>query len=97
MTRYHATPNGHIPFTSNEEAEWDAREAEWEAGAAERKAAEVRAERNALIAKSDWMALFDVTMPDEWRTYRQDLRDVPEQVGFPDDITWPAEPTAPTI
>ena len=29
----------------------------------------------------------------EWTTYRQDLLDVPQQAGFPNDITWPTEPT----
>ena len=92
MTRFHATPEGNIPFTPEEEAEWDAREAAWAAGADARKAEEVRQERNSLIQQSDWMANSDVTMSDEWRTYRQALRDVPSQEGFPNDVTWPTKP-----
>lgn len=92
MTRYHATPEGNVPFTAEEEAEWDAMEAEWTAGADDRKAEEVRQERNQLLSKTDWMANSDVTMSDEWRTYRQALRDVPEQPGFPNDVTWPTKP-----
>ena len=52
----------------------------------------VRAERNTLLAATDWMALSDVTMSPEWAAYRQALRDVPDQVGFPDNVTWPIAP-----
>lgn len=55
-------------------------------------AAEVRAKRNALLAASDHMALAD-RITDSWRTYRQALRDVPGQGGFPSNITWPTEPS----
>jgi hypothetical protein len=54
-------------------------------------AADVRAERNAKLADSDWRASQDVTMSDAWRDYRQALRDVPSQL--PGAITWPTEPT----
>ena len=46
------------------------------------KAVAVRAERNALLAASDTMALAD-RITDPWRTYRQSLRDLPAQSGFP--------------
>ena len=55
-------------------------------------ATQVRADRDALLAASDHMALAD-RITDEWRTYRQALRDVPTQSGFPTNITWPVEPT----
>lgn len=57
-------------------------------------ARQVRAERETKLKASDWMALSDVTMTAEWSTYRQALRDVPEQAGFPHTITWPEEPTS---
>ena len=41
---------------------------------------------------TDWMALSDVTMSPERATYRQALRDVTDQVGFPDNVTWPIAP-----
>ena len=93
MTRYHATPEGNVPFTAEEEAEWDAMEAAWAAGADDRTAKEVRQKRDAILKSSDWMANSDVTMSDEWRTYRQALRDITSQEGFPNDITWPTEPS----
>ena len=55
-----------------------------------------RAERDKLIASCDWMAIkaFEggTTVSTEWATYRQALRDVSAQAGFPNDITWPEKP-----
>ena len=56
------------------------------------KPAVARAKRNALLEASDSMALAD-RITDEWRTYRQSLRDVPTQAGFPTSVTWPTEPS----
>lgn len=53
--------------------------------------ADIRIQRNKLIAESDWMANSDVTMSDEWRTYRQALRDITTQ-SDPSNITWPTPP-----
>lgn len=53
---------------------------------------EARALRDSLLAATDWTANSDVTMSDEMRTYRQALRDVPAQAGFPDNVTWPTAP-----
>lgn len=52
----------------------------------------VREERDSRLAKTDWMALSDVTMSPEWAAYRQELRDISDQVGFPFSIAWPIEP-----
>jgi len=55
-----------------------------------------RATRDGLIASCDWMAIkaFEggTTVSTEWATYRQALRDVSAQAGFPNDITWPEKP-----
>ena len=55
-----------------------------------------RARRDLLLADSDWTQLTDSALTEEkkteWATYRQALRDVPAQDGFPRDITWPDEP-----
>jgi hypothetical protein len=57
------------------------------------QAAQVRAERNALLAASDWTQLADSTADKAaWATYRQALRDVTEQSGFPWTIDWPTQP-----
>tara|TARA_A100000171_G_C2111080_1_gene135093 strand:- start:991 stop:1269 length:279 start_codon:yes stop_codon:yes gene_type:complete len=92
MTRYHATANGNVPFTAEEETERDAEEAAWAAGANDRLAAKERAKRNALLMETDHYALADVTMSDAMKTYRQALRDVPQQTDFPGTINWPTKP-----
>jgi len=51
----------------------------------------VRNQRNILLSESDVHALAD-RITDEWKTYRQALRDLPSQAGFPNDITWPDSP-----
>lgn len=51
----------------------------------------VRENRNLLLELSDKMALAD-RITDEWRTYRQALRDIPAQSGFPANVTWPVDP-----
>jgi len=57
--------------------------------------AEARAERNALITASDWTQVADAPLTQNerarWREYRQRLRDVPQQPGFP-AVIWPTEP-----
>ena len=54
-------------------------------------ATQLRAERDELLAASDTMALAD-RITDAWRTYRQALRDLPAQSGFP-DVTFPTPPS----
>lgn len=62
--------------------------------ALEQEAEEVRTQRDALLAESDWAVLPDAPVADAqaWKDYRQALRDVPEQAGFPTDIDWPSKP-----
>lgn len=53
----------------------------------------VRDERNGLLAESDWTQLPDSPVDSEpWAVYRQALRDLPSQTGFPHDVTWPTQP-----
>jgi hypothetical protein len=57
----------------------------------------VVAQRNALLANSDWTQLADVPLTAEmkaqWETYRQQLRDLTDQAGFPDQINWSGTPS----
>jgi hypothetical protein len=96
MARFHATVNGHVPFTPEEEAEWDAEEAAWAAGENDRLAAAAREERNARIAATDWMVLkaaeVGAVVDPGWIIYRQALREVPQQPSFPSNVTWPTPP-----
>jgi hypothetical protein len=53
----------------------------------------IRSKRDRLLADTDWMALSDSpAMNTEWATYRQGLRDVTAQTGFPYDVNWPNGP-----
>ena len=56
------------------------------------KWANVRKERNRKLAETDFHALSDATLADNIKTYRQALRDVPEDNSDPDNITWPSKP-----
>jgi hypothetical protein len=59
----------------------------------EQKAVEVRQERNGLLAECDWTQLADSPVDHEdWAVYRQDLRDITTQPGFPWDVQWPETP-----
>ena len=51
-----------------------------------------RSKRDDLLKATDHYGLSDVTMSDAMTTYRQALRDVPQQSGFPGTITWPEKP-----
>ena len=57
-------------------------------------AASARAMRNDLLQKTDWTQASDVPQATKtaWTAYRQALRDVPQQSGFPAKITWPVSP-----
>ena len=54
-------------------------------------AAYARTTRNTLLSKTDWSGNSDVTMSSGMATYRQALRNVPNQAGFPETISWPEE------
>ncbi len=61
---------------------------------AEELAGIMRDYRNDLLKKSDWTQNADIPQAtkDMWRPYRQALRDVPQQAGFPGNIEWPTAP-----
>ena len=92
MPNYHATAEGNVPFTAEEEIAWAAEQVAWAAGAIDRKAVEVRAERDIKLAETDWKFRSDMTPSQAWKDYCQALRDIPTQVGFPWTIVWPTQP-----
>lgn len=63
----------------------------------------IRAQRNSLLFDSDveMMKILDTatswdnleTLRSDWKIYRQSLRDVPTQAGFPSSVTWPTKPS----
>ena len=56
--------------------------------------AELRAERNARLAASDWTQLPDAPTANAaaWKVYRQALRDLPQRTVYPNAPTWPTAP-----
>ena len=69
---------------------------------AAQQAAAVRADRNDKLKECDWVVTkavdqnaqdnFGIQIPVAWSTYRQALRDITAQVGFPWNVTYPEEP-----
>ena len=64
--------------TAEEQAQIDAREKEWADSAKDRKLSAIKRERLDRLQQTDWMAYSDVTMPDNIKTWRQELRDLPQ-------------------
>jgi hypothetical protein len=59
----------------------------------EAQASSVRADRNRRLADCDWTQLPDAPVDHtSWATYRQELRDVTNQPGFPWEVVWPVQP-----
>jgi len=68
--------------TVDETAEYDAN-----------MAASNRGTRDNLLSQSDWTQVADAPVDATvWATYRQALRDITDQAGFPNDINWPTQP-----
>lgn len=83
-----------IPMTDAEIAAWNA---EKEAYARDvlpvEQMAAIRAERDKLLAATDYLGLSDVTMSADMQTYRQALRDLPANTSDPASPTWPVKPS----
>lgn len=61
---------------------------------ADQKAGSIRSERNQKLKSTDWTQVADSPVSSaDWAVYRQALRDLPSQAGFPDSITWPTKPS----
>ena len=95
MPRYHNINGNIVQFTAEEEAARDAEEKAWADGALARAQDRLRQRRNRLLAETDFYALSDVTMSDDMKTYRQDLRDLPsgkDTVAKCEGATFPTKP-----
>ena len=95
MPRYHNINGEIVQFTAEEEAARDAEEQAWADGALARAQANLRRERNRRLVETDFYALSDVTMSDDMKTYRQNLRDLPsgkDTVEKCENVTWPTKP-----
>ena len=95
MTRYHATPEGNVPFTAEEEAQRDAEELAWSNGAFDRAMKSLRTKRNSLLAETDYLALSDRTLSADMNTYRQQLRDITNGLTTVEEVNAVVFPTKP--
>ena len=93
--RYKMVNGERIKLTAEENAQRDAEEKAWADGAYDRAIASLRQDRNRLLAETDFYALSDVTMSDEMKQYRQDLRDITEGLTTEEQVKaveFPAKP-----
>ena len=96
MPRYHNINGNKVQFTAEEETARDAEEKAWADGAVARAQANLREKRNRLLAETDFYALSDVTLSDDMKTYRKDLRDLPagkDTVDKCNNATWAPTPS----
>ena len=81
-----------IPFTAEEETARDAEVQAWVDGQPAREMTAIRNHRNNLLTETDWMGFSDVIISDAWKTYRQELRDIPASNTIYENVTWPTKP-----
>jgi hypothetical protein len=90
-------------FTDTEDATAAEQEAAYKQRIDDEAAKRVRDDRNKRLADTDWRVTYEVEKaaidglgiqyPQVWGDYRQALRDITSQPGFPHNVTWPEEPT----
>jgi len=95
MPRFKLVNGERIQFTAEEEAQRDQDEADWEAGAFDRAMSNLRQKRNRKLAETDFYALSDVTMSEDMKTYRQDLRDITEGLTTVEEVEAVEFPSKP--
>ena len=96
MPRQKVVNGVYLDLTADEEAALDA-----QAEAADLDLSMVRSQRDGLLRFTDWTQLSDAALGDhtaeEWRTYRQALRDVPQTYSRVSEVVWPEDPPAAKI
>ena len=95
MARHHLINGIQVPFTAEEEAQWDANESAYADGAFDRSIANLRQDRNRKLAETDFYALSDNTLSDEMKQYRKDLRDITEGLTTVEQVKAVEFPTKP--
>ena len=82
-----------VPLRPQGNFDWDGSQWIEQAPDISALSAQARAHRDALLTGSDWTQVADAPVDQAaWATYRQALRDVPTQSGFPENIDWPSVP-----
>ena len=96
MAMYKLENGNKIKLTSEEETEVKAFQKAWADDAPNRRMADLRRQRDILLAETDYMGNSDVVMSEDWVTYRQALRDITSQTPSDDalsNITFPTKPS----
>ena len=96
MARFHNIGGTRVQFTAEEETARDSEEKAWTDAAPARRMVDLRSQRDALLAETDWMGNQDYSITDAWKTYRQALRDITSQTPSDDalsNITFPTKPS----
>jgi hypothetical protein len=85
-----------VEMTDEEQTDFDNSNTAWTNAAPARRMVELRRQRDALLAETDYMGNSDVVMSEDWATYRQGLRDITSQTPSDDalsNITFPTKPS----
>jgi hypothetical protein len=90
MKLYKSTADGMVEFSEEDYAIYQADQAR----AITEIPVQARERRNELLSRTDWSQGTDVPqlIKDKWAPYRQALRDITTQTGFPENIQWPSQP-----
>ena len=96
MARHHLINGNIVPFTAEEEAQWDANEAAHANGAFDRAMADLRSRRNNKLSETDYFTLSDNTLSSDMATYRTELRDITEGLSTVEDVNAVVFPTKPS-
>lgn len=80
-------------FTDTAEATAAEQEAAYKAQKDAEQAKSIREQRNQKLKETDWTQVADAPVSQlAWATYRQELRDITTQAGFPWEVQWPTQP-----
>ena len=84
MARHHRIGGKDVPFTAEEELQWDKQEKEWSDNAPKRKLAEIREIRNQKLSETDYLAMSDNVMSEDMIDFRKQMRDIPQDYSEAD-------------
>ena len=91
MARQKVVNGVYYDLTPEEEAELEA-----QADARDLEMSHIRSQRNSMLSASDWTQIGDATLgahtAEEWRTYRQALKDIPQTYSRVSAVVWPNDP-----
>jgi enterochelin esterase-like enzyme len=85
MPRYKNLNGVRVQLTAEEEATRDTEEKIWSDAKSIRQLAEIRRIRNEKLSETDYLAMSDNTMSEEMKTYRQSMRDIPQDYTTEDE------------